>query len=210
MGVALYLNDVVALNDVEQSVTIDLFLTLRWNDPRLADPDRGSSQAICALPLTELWSPVLQSRGLRQVEKLYQEITAIDARGTVTHAQRANAEISVPLDLRNFPFDRHMLALEVETVFSSVDEVRFVAVEAMSGVADRISITGWSLGTPTTSVEIQHAPNLQIDRPVFRLAVEVRREAQFYVWKVFSSSEGLPEHAIHDCEDRRRGADLRR
>ena len=109
--VGLFLNDVVALDDVAQSLTADLFVILRWTDPRLADPARGSSQASCALSLDQVWSPVVQSRGLRTVDTLYQDITLIDAAGTVTFARRVNAEVSVPLDLRDFPFDRHMLTL---------------------------------------------------------------------------------------------------
>ena len=136
VSVGLFLNDVVAIDDVTQSLTADLFLILRWTDARLADPERGSSQAVCTLPREAMWTPVVQARGLRRSESLYQDISAIDAAGTVTFARRVIAEISVPLDLRNFPFDRHTLAVEIETVFSSVDEVRLVALEELSGILE--------------------------------------------------------------------------
>jgi len=183
VGVGLFLNDVVALDDVTQSLTADLFLILRWTDTRLADPGRGSSQAVCTLPREAMWTPVVQARGLRESESLYQDISAIDAAGTVTFARRVIAEIAVPFDLRDFPFDRHTLAIEVETVFSSVDEVRLVPLDELSGIAERLSITGWILGVPTVAVDIQPAPRLQIDHSVFRFAVEMRRESYFYIWK---------------------------
>ena len=103
-----------------------------------------------------------------------------------TFARRVIAEISLPLDLRDFPFDRHTLAIEVETVYSSVDEVRLLPLEELSGMADRLSITGWEIGVPTVTVETQRAPRLQIDRSVFRFAVELRRESYFYVWKAIA------------------------
>ncbi len=183
VGVALFLNDIVALDDATQSVTADVYLLLRWTDPWLADSERGASQAICELPFDQVWSPVVQTRGLRQLERLYQDVVAIDAAGTLTRAQRFNVELAVPLDLRDFPFDRHTLEFTIETVFSSVAEVRFLALDELSGMADRVSLTGWSLGVPTVAVETAHASRLQIDRPVFHLSVEARREAQFYVLK---------------------------
>ncbi len=185
VAVALFLNDILALDDVAESVTADLVVLLRWTDPWLADPDRGSSQSVCQLSLDTVWTPVVQSRGLRTVETLYEDIMAIDAVGTVTFVRRVIAELSVPLDLRDFPFDRHTLEFAIETVFSSIDEVRFIALEEMSGVTDRVSLTGWSLAPPAVSVGTGHAPRLQIERPVFRLTVEAQREVQFYVWKVF-------------------------
>jgi len=186
VGVGIFLNDVVALDDVTQSLTADLFLILRWTDARLADPGRGSSQAVCTLPREAMWTPVVQARGLRRSESLYEDINAIDAAGTVTFARRVIAEISVPLDLRDFPFDRHTLTIEIETVYSGVDEVRLLPLEELCGMADRLSITGWVIGVPTVTVEIQSAPRLQINHSVFRFAVEMRRESSFYVWKVIA------------------------
>jgi hypothetical protein len=186
VSTGLFLADVVAIDDVTQSMTTDLFVVLRWTDSRLADPDRGSTQAVCALSRDAVWMPLVQARGLRRLESLYPDITAIDAAGTVTFARRAIAETGVPLDLRGFPFDRHSLTLELETVFSSVEEVRLVPLTELSGIADRLSITGWSIGSPTVTVDVEPAPRLQIDHSVFRFAVEARREWQFYVWKAIA------------------------
>jgi hypothetical protein len=125
----------------------------------------------------------VQSRGLRAVNQLYEDIAGIDAAGTVTVVRRFIAELSVPLDLRDFPFDGHTFAFTIETVFSSVDEVRFVELEDLSGVAERVSLTGWSLGIPTASVETDYSPQIQVDRPVFQLKVDAHREVQFYLLK---------------------------
>jgi hypothetical protein len=57
---------------------------------------------------------------------------------------------------------------------------------AVSGIADRVSLTGWTLGTPEVSVETAQAPRLQIDRSVFRMTVEARRDAQFYLMKAIA------------------------
>ena len=182
-SVGMVLADLVALDDVEQSFTVDLTLALRWSDPRLADPARGSSLSVCALPLDQVWMPVVQFQGVRRLDKHYQDVTGIDSAGTVTHAQRLSLDVAVPLDLRDFPFDQHMLAVEVNPVFSSLDEVDFAVLHELTGADEGVSLTGWTLGSPVASVETEYAPRLQIDRVLFRLEVEATREAGFYVWK---------------------------
>src|SRR5262245_65474523 len=41
VGLAVLFQDVSALNDVDQTITADVYLIQRWLDPRLADPGRG-------------------------------------------------------------------------------------------------------------------------------------------------------------------------
>ena len=59
VGAAIFVNDITALDDLAQSFTTDLYLVLQWTDPRLADPTRGQSQAVCRLPLERVWSPTV-------------------------------------------------------------------------------------------------------------------------------------------------------
>ena len=71
-------------------------------------------------------------------------------------------------------------------MFSGVEEVTFSVLDELSGVDDRVALTGWTLGVPTASIEIQPAPRLQIDQTLFRLQVETTREPGFYVWKALA------------------------
>ena len=183
VSVGVFVVDLVALDDVNQSFTADLTLILQWLDPRLADPARGASLSICTLATAQVWRPVVQFEGVRRFEKHYEDVTGIDAGGTVTHAQRMTLDIAVPLDLRDFPFDRHMLAIEVRPVFSGVDEVALAVLPELTGVDEGVSLTGWTLGSPTATIETRHAPRIQVDQALFRVQIEAAREAGFYVWK---------------------------
>jgi hypothetical protein len=183
VGVGVFLNDLVGLDDIAQVFTADLFLVLQWTDPRLAEPARGSSLSICSLDGTQVWMPLVQFQDVRRLTKNYQDITGIDARGMVTHAQRLGLDIAVRFDLRDFPFDQHTLELEVRPVLSSVDEVELAVLDNLTGVDERVSLTGWTIGTHTASIETRHAPRLQVDQSLFRLQLEVGRESSFYILK---------------------------
>ena len=41
VGVGVYLSDIIALDDVRQSMQLDAYSIFRWLDPRLADSLRG-------------------------------------------------------------------------------------------------------------------------------------------------------------------------
>ena len=181
VGVGVFLNDLVGLDDIAQVFTADLFLVLQWTDPRLAEPARGSSLSICSLDDTQVWMPLVQFQDVRRLTKNYQDITGIDARGMVTHAQRLGLDIAVRFDLRDFPFDQHTLELEVRPVLSGVDEVEVAVLDNLTGVDERVSLTGWTIGAHTASIETRHAPRLQVDQSLFRLQLglshPIRRSA---------------------------------
>ena len=185
VSVGIFLLDLVALDDVKQTLTADLFLFLQWTDARLADPARGSAVSVCGLVPDRVWMPLAQMENVRRFEKHYQDVSVIDATGVVTWAQRLDLDLAVQLDLREFPFDRHTLTVGVRPVFSGTGEVRFAVLNEMTGADNVLSLTGWTLGTPEPSVESRRAPRLGVDQAVFRLDLAIGREAGFYVLKTF-------------------------
>src|SRR5262249_58135129 len=85
---------------------------VRWRDSRLADPRRGDASAECPAPgAGVLWTPVIEADNLRSRQQFYEPRFLVDARGTITYGRRLLATASNPLDLRDFPFDRHQWRL---------------------------------------------------------------------------------------------------
>jgi hypothetical protein len=96
----LYVIDIGAINDVEQSFTADIILGLRWKDPRLVP------LAHCKFRLAGVWNPPLVFLNLTDMAKQYKDIVVIGSDGTVDYVQRFVGDVSSPVDLRDFPFDR--------------------------------------------------------------------------------------------------------
>ena len=185
VSVGIFLIDLVALDDVRQALTADLYLFLQWTDARLADAARGSAVSVCELTADHVWMPLVQMQNVRRFEKHYQDITVIDAGGVVTWAQRLDLDLAVSLDLRDFPFDHHTLTTVVQPVFAGTGEVAFAVLNEMTGADDALGLTGWTLGTAESSIETRRAPRIGVDQSVFRIDLAVGREAGFYILKTF-------------------------
>jgi hypothetical protein len=74
-------HDISQLDDVDQTITADVYILLRWRDPRLADERRADGSADCPLPGDALWTPVIEADNLRSRRQYYQARFLVDARG---------------------------------------------------------------------------------------------------------------------------------
>ena len=101
VGAAMFFHDISQLNDVEQTITADVYILLRWRDPRLADKRRGDGSADCPVPGDALWTPVIEADNLRSRQQHYQARFLVDAGGTITYGRRLLVQIAQPLDLRD-------------------------------------------------------------------------------------------------------------
>src|SRR5262249_263345 len=187
VGIAVFFQDLVAINDVEQTLDMDVYVLARWRDPRLADASRGLTSADCPLPTGKLWVPLLEPDRLRSRQMFYPDRFLVDGDGIVTLMRRLWAKVSYPLDLHDFPFDRHHWTTTVWPVESRADEMTFLALDRMSGRSERLSLQGWRVGTPR--LEASSATRDGRSGTFARLdaIVDVDRDWAYYAWKL-----GLP------------------
>ncbi len=111
--VGVYLIDLQAINDSEQLFLADIFFSVTWKDPRLV-ADTGLAPLVgCRIGLDGVWNPRLVFVNERSVKRLFEKEVTVGADGTVEYVQRLQGEFTTPLRLRDFPFDRHELSLEI-------------------------------------------------------------------------------------------------
>src|SRR5215510_2805465 len=125
VGLGVFLQDLVALNDVDQTLDKDVYVLARWRDPRLANTSRGSAAADCPVPTGRLWMPQLEPERLRSRQTFYPDRFLVDGDGVVSLMRRMWVKVSYPLDLHDFPFDRHHWTITVWPVESRADELTF-------------------------------------------------------------------------------------
>ena len=118
--VFLYLIDIISIDGVSQSFTADLFVLLKWQDPRLASAD----DSVRRLPLDSVWNPRLQILNQRKLETTFPELVDVEPDGTVTYRQRVYGDFSARLDLHDFPKDRHNIGFRIVVPGYSPEEVR--------------------------------------------------------------------------------------
>ena len=71
VGLTMMFQDISRFNDVEQTLTSDVYVLTRWRDPRLADPSRGDGSADCAVPGEGLWMPNIEPENMRSRQQFY-------------------------------------------------------------------------------------------------------------------------------------------
>jgi Neurotransmitter-gated ion-channel ligand binding domain len=168
----------------------DLYLTFRWQDPRLAfagtEPKRFLEDSAIA-QLQTMWWPQLEfiNTGTPDVANRTLDI-APD--GTVTYKLSVTATFRSDLDLRRFPFDRETLEVRIQSFSWNRDQMIFVPdperigfnprstyeeldVSKVSSEVRQRELTGW---TPAESYS------------EFVAMIEVERRPVFYLWTVFA------------------------
>ena len=97
----------------------NVYLRLRWQDRRLASPDGTTRQ----IHLVDVWNPqVILANRQGLVSRSLPEIVLVEPDGWVTYRQRYSGMLSQPLQLANFPMDRHTFNVQfISVAYSAKD-----------------------------------------------------------------------------------------
>ena len=184
VGLSLRFQDISQLNDVDQTITTDVYVFVRWRDPRLADPGRGDGSADCPVPGGELWKPAIEPENLRSRSLFYAPRFLVDQHGTITLAQRQIVQVANPLDLHDFPFDRHQFRFTLWPTFSRTDEIIFHPISRGLALNPNLSLRGWRLEPPVASVNDDSRFGREGAFSRYDVVISVTREWTYYAWKL--------------------------
>jgi hypothetical protein len=138
---AIFLVDVREIDGARQTFTADIFLRLRWKDPRLA-----SSETLRVLQANTVWNPNLQIVNRVLVQTTLPEVLEVDKEGNVIYRQRFIGQFSCPLDLRAFPFDRQTFPIVFVAIGFSPAELKFMKDDE-TAMSQKLSITDWDVAS---------------------------------------------------------------
>ena len=139
----LGLLDIVEIDDREQVFEADIFVEVGWQDPRLAE--EGAAEVdLRTIALDDIWNPRLTVVNSRGLDVLLPQVATVDGQGNVIVRQRLAGPLAVELDLRDFPFDRQRLPIEIVSYQYSQDEIVFSADSEMVARLDQMSGDGWT------------------------------------------------------------------
>lgn len=187
VGLGLFLQDISALDDVEQTMTADVYVVVRWKDQRLADPARGEGSADCPVPSGTLWLPSIEPENLRSRDVFYSPRFLVNAQGVITYIQRQLVQASYPLDFRNFPLDHHLWKFTLWPTLSKTDEIRFHSLDNAIRRNESISLQGWTVGDPFGEVSEGERSGRVGQYARLDVVVDLERDWGYYAWKL-----GLP------------------
>lgn len=180
----VYVLNISKVDDAGQNFTANVFLRLRWKDPRLANPNGP----IRRVPLEKVWNPqVLIANQLGRVARALPEMVQVQPDGTVIYIQRFTGKFSQELMLANFPTDTHTFAIQFVASGHRVQELTFQPehLKNISGgaMAEDVSLPDWKILSHEIRIE-PYTPLEGIHIAAFAFQFVAERHLGYYLWQV--------------------------
>ena len=153
VSVGVFVSDVNAVSEQQETFEFEATLTLKWRDPRQAfDPaEAGVSEKVYqgGYQFSEVydgWWPQLilaNESGQFETQGVF---LRIEPEGSLTLIQEFNAVAEMPMQLRRFPFDRQHFEAIFEVLGLGPDRVMLVADPEITGsMGQGVNIAQWVL-----------------------------------------------------------------
>ncbi len=179
--VAMGLLDVDEINSANQSFIANIFIQVRWYDPRLVHSGEGRR----VVPLNTIWHPQLLFVNQQKIWPTFPEVAHISPGGEVTYRQRMWGPFSQPLDVRTFPFDKQDFEIRVACADAETNEVQFLRdTGTTSGIADKFSLPDWKILKWEINLNPYKPIGSNMGTASFALIFYAKRHASHYIWKV--------------------------
>lgn len=185
VSAGIYMIDIMKIDDVSQSYTADVYISLLWRDMRLSAKARGGSLAGCNVQRSDIWHPDVRILNWQKIEKSFGDEFRIDDEGNVLYTHRMLGVFTSQFDLRAFPFDSQVLPIKVVSVRYGPEEVLLEVDRFRTGRMDVFSLAGWSIEPGDTHITTQHIAPQDRDLAMLNATYIATRDEGFYIWKVF-------------------------
>ncbi len=174
---ALYVLDLLKIDDAEQTAFVDIAFWLSWRDESLASPSEGFR----FYRPTQIWVPNVQVLNSLSLRNRRVDVVEVDANGNATYRRRLVGTISIPRDLSDFPVDTHLLRISL--VAGGMRRAAELMIdEQLTGQADNFSIADWDIGEGKAQLANFAAAGESFPMMVYEM--EIRRKIGYYIWKV--------------------------
>ena len=180
--IQIFVLDLDEIDSANQTFSANVYFEATWQDPTLkADPGSGKRR----VPMAEIWHPRLQVLNQQRLWLTMDEVAEIAADGTVSYRQRGWGSFSQPLELREFPFDRQELTVQLVAAGFLDNEVSLAATVG-SGIAGKLSVADWKVVDWKMDAEIPvpGPPGAMEEDASVALVIAVERRIGYYLIKV--------------------------
>jgi hypothetical protein len=177
IGVGLTLTDLSAINDVDQTITLEALLTLRWIDHRL-DVAAG-----CRYDGAAIWTPDIQLLNSAMTQSRQPPQALIGPGGNVISTVRYRASIASNANIAAFPFDERTILLQLASWQYDKAELAIRIIPEWTGRLPEVTIPDWSIGEPIARVKDIHLPRLDRTIQAFEFGIPAERLADYYIYK---------------------------
>ena len=174
--IAVGIIDIYDISDSKQSISLSLVGKFRWNDPRLAHEGPGMLKR----NLGEIWIPQIIFTSLQESKSDLPRHAEIYPNGDVVYRILLRAVFSVPINLRDYPFDRQVFRFPVLADYYLDELVLLPDPEAPSYMVEKFTVSDWdvkSFGTTSGEGSLSRYKNTSR----FEFYFEAVRRSEFII-----------------------------
>lgn len=178
VAVGLVLTDVIGIDDETQSVDLDAFSKVSWQDPRLA------AFAGCRVSPAAIWNPGVEIVNTSKLRNQAPPTAFILEGGQVVISRRFTGWVTSPHRLQDFPFDKRSILLQLVPREAQSDTVVLEVDPTFTARKQDFSIADWAVGEPTVGIDEWNVLNLGQTRSRLNFEVPAQRLRGYWVFKV--------------------------
>ena len=192
VDLGLHIVELTQVDEVINTFTIEGFLDLVWCDPRMAyeaenEEELGEkillkekAQAL----LNEIWWPAVTIANQVNARNIENQELVILSDGTIEYKEKFSAELEAHYDLKEFPFDRQKLEIEIESFAWHDDVLIFKMNEEKIGFSTDFEIAEWHIENVESKIESVKDIQDRATFSEFLMEIEVVRQYDYYLWKI--------------------------
>ena len=177
----MFVADLMGVSTAEQRFHVEFVVTVTWKDPRIASKTVGKR----VYQGNELWHPRYIVRNQVLLRRNLPEVIEVDSEGNARHVQFFTGKLTTKLDLKEFPFDRHELQIEVYWLSHGPDELEVTMNEGLGGTDQDYSVLDWAGSQPRSEVGIWRHGVSGVERVRMQTRIEIERYIDYYILKAY-------------------------
>lgn len=174
--------DLIAIKDAQQLFTADLVLSMNWHDPRLSVAARGTSLEGCRFGRADVWHPDIGSINRLALTFIFGPRVTVDSDGHVHSEVRGFGDFSSSLNLREFPFDRQDLRVQMTSFKYGPKELELVGQQTERSTITAFTLSGWKFLRSYTDTRMAPAKAGAQRFSHIDFVLEVQRKPGYYIW----------------------------
>lgn len=188
VAAGFFLVNLSGVAERDETFDADLYLSMRWRDPRLAFDGAAPHEYLedeVVDRLRTMWQPQLEFVNTAE-PTITNRALQIAPDGTVRYRLGLTSTFRANLDLRRFPFDRQTLEVRLESFTWTDEEMIFVPDPEHIGFAPESTFEGLAVTGATAEVRRSDVAGWGVAFSEFVARIAVERRATFYLWTVFA------------------------
>ncbi|MEZ4823528.1 MAG: hypothetical protein R2942_14445 [Ignavibacteria bacterium] len=176
--ISMVINNIIKVDAARQTITADVVLTARWNDPRL----KHNAPSNIIVTEDKIWDPFLTFSNRLNLSKSFPDNYTIKNDGTVLYLQRIYGDFTQRFLLEDFPFDEQNFNIRIIDITLNPNEVILEPDSLLqSGISNNLELSDWTINSWSFENSPYVIMNGQPETSSLRFSINAKRESGYYL-----------------------------